>query len=294
MADFVNITKDTSTRFHPELDLHRLRTLHESLRNSSPDYRATLSAQIRAEIDATLNDNLAAIDYVIARDHDAPENSVPCDIFNFSHGETTDRTMSKLGGLPYWPAARPWPKNWRGKPLPFLGQINFRDSKDIVGELPGEILAMFVNAHNHVTSFWLNPTDEPLIAQDDIPPNQRLFGPRYGVIHRTYDIPGKSLAEEVGVNSNVESFLFDLKLGGRPWGHADSDSGRAPFLFQMKSPSEYEEFDNGEIGITMTWRSCKDWYWPFSQRAKEGTQTFELYWWAAHLKPSGMLRWSWV
>ncbi len=245
-------------------------------------------------MDASVDDNLATIDHLIARDHITPENAVPCDIFNFSHGETTDRTMTKLGGAPYWPAARPWPKSWRGKPLSFLGQINFCDSKDIVGDLPGEILAMFVNAQDNVTSFWLSPTDEPLIAQDDIPPNQRTFGPRYGVIHRTYDIPGKSLAEEVGVNSKVESFLFDLKLCGLPWGHTDIESGRAPFLFQMESPCEYEDFDDGGIGITKTLMWCKDWYWPFSKRAKEGKRTFELHWWAAHLKPNGNLRWSWA
>jgi hypothetical protein len=292
MGDYVNIAKDTSTRFHPEIDLQRLRAFHESLCDLRDPYLAKLSEETRAELSEFYANQLTAIDRVIARPNDTPPNAVPCDLVNFMHKDAPDRTMTKLGGLPYWPESRPWPKNWRGKPLSFLGQINFRDSTDIVGELPGEILVMFINAHDNITSHWLNPTNERLIAQGDVPAGQRIFGPMCGVFHRSYDIPGKTLAEEASVERGIESFLFDLKIGGIPWGHNRGRSSKTPFLFQMESPCE--QFDDDGCGFTMSMMTCQDWHWPFSKQANDQPRTFDLYWWAAHLKQNGKLSWSWA
>lgn len=293
-GEIPQIAKDTSTRFHPELDLGRLRAVYESFPDHSASFLATQTEESQAELMQSFADYVAAIDQVITRETALVPNAVSCDIINFSLGESEDRAMTKLGGVPYWPADRPWPKSWRGRPLSFLGQINFRDSLDIVGELPGEILVMFVNRYDSVTSYWLDPLDEALIARENIPDGQRIFGPQYGVIHRTYDVPGKTLAEEAEVSPGVESSIFDLKIGGLPWGHASSERGRARFLFQLESPSEIVEFDDGSVEFTLAGMTCTEWHWPFTKRADNEEPTFEMNWWAAYLRQNGKLRWSWA
>lgn len=68
--------------------------------------------------------------------------AVPTDVFIWALGEPEDRTVTKLGGLPYRAADQPWPMRG-GKPLAFLAQVNFTKSKDITGELPGDVLLIF-------------------------------------------------------------------------------------------------------------------------------------------------------
>ena len=60
-----------------------------------------------------------------------------------AEGEPTDRHVTKIGGLPYRPAKMPWPTGQDGTPMSFLAQINFANSKDLVGELPGDVLLVF-------------------------------------------------------------------------------------------------------------------------------------------------------
>ncbi len=288
MSNPVKFAKDTSTRFHPELDLARLRAFHESLSDSPASLLAEQPEDFRKETNDLFRENVVAIDHVIAMGDTAPSSSVPCDVLIFAPGETTDRSMSKLGGLPYWPASRSWPKNWRGKPLSFLGQINFRDSRDVVGDLPGGILVMFVNAHDRVSSFWFDTHDEPLIAEPDLPPGQRKFDPSYGVIHHTYDVPEGGIAESLGTREGVESSIFDLKIGGIPWGYKAAASEKEAFLFQMTSP--HEAFEDGRFGWTGV--AYTDWRWPFTKG--EESPKIELEWWAAYVKQNGKLRWEWV
>lgn len=69
--------------------------------------------------------------------------SVPTDVFVFGVGEPNRRDMTKIGGLPYRPAEKPWPCIPSGAPLTFVGQMRFTESKDIVGDLPFKVLLMF-------------------------------------------------------------------------------------------------------------------------------------------------------
>ena len=50
-------------------------------------------------------------------------HSVPTDVFVFGKGEPASREVTKVGGVPYWPAARPWPASRTGKPLTFVAQF---------------------------------------------------------------------------------------------------------------------------------------------------------------------------
>ena len=72
--------------------------------------------------------------------------AIPADIFVFSDEESADRTVTKCGGLPYWKKADPWPTNLDGVPMVFLGQINFDQSRGLVGTVPGNILTIFGDA----------------------------------------------------------------------------------------------------------------------------------------------------
>ncbi|NQT13137.1 MAG: DUF1963 domain-containing protein [Planctomycetes bacterium] len=71
--------------------------------------------------------------------------AVPVDVFVMATGEPRDRHVTKIGGLPYRPASKPWPKSQDRQPMTFLAQFCFADSKDLVGDLPGEVLLVFAS-----------------------------------------------------------------------------------------------------------------------------------------------------
>jgi len=85
--------------------------------------------------------------------------SVPTDVFVFGKGQPPRPECTHIGGDPFWPLGREWPTDASGKPYLFFGQINFADSKDLVGELPGDLLL-------NVPYPWLNVT-EPLGLWND-------------------------------------------------------------------------------------------------------------------------------
>lgn len=86
---------------------------------------------------------------------------VPVDMFLLSLGEAPHRDCTKIGGLPFWPRGRQWPKATAvalppfpmgptlprvtpaGAPLPFLAQFCFRESVDIIGDTPEDLLLLF-------------------------------------------------------------------------------------------------------------------------------------------------------
>ena len=69
---------------------------------------------------------------------------VPVDVFVWASGEPPEPYLTKIGGVPYRPADLDWPVNQYGRPLQFLAQFCFADSKDLVGDLPGDVLLAFV------------------------------------------------------------------------------------------------------------------------------------------------------
>jgi len=68
---------------------------------------------------------------------------VPVDIFVMADGEPAHRWVTKVGGLPYRPAAKPWPEDPDGQRLTFIAQFCFAASKDLSGDLPGDVLLAF-------------------------------------------------------------------------------------------------------------------------------------------------------
>lgn len=65
---------------------------------------------------------------------------------------------TKLLGAPYRPASAPWPQIGK-KDAFFLAQWYFGDSKDIVKDLPGDVLLMFVDASDFSSTLDPKPSN---------------------------------------------------------------------------------------------------------------------------------------
>lgn len=121
----------------------------------------------------------------LVREHISFGHAVPADVFLLGTGEAPSREWTKIGGLPFWPRDRPWPHGDTQKPLPFLAQFNFRDSLDIVGQLPGDLLVLFGDKDHPATivAKWQSSSyNGCLIGRDDMPiepVTARFYGTRW-------------------------------------------------------------------------------------------------------------------
>jgi hypothetical protein len=151
-----------------------------------------------------------------------PPGAVPTDIFVMALGAPPRRDVTKIGGLPYWPAARDWPRSEDGKPMTFLAQLSFVDSKDISGELPSDILAVFDRQDawwglesRDLHFEWVERTDEALVSA--VPRADEMPVACYGVIHRTFDLPLSAPRPTAYVPHVDPLWLIQAtKIGGMP------------------------------------------------------------------------------
>jgi hypothetical protein len=114
----------------------------------------------------------------------------------FVNGEPAERSVTKVGGLPYRAAGVPWPLTDAGQPMTFLAQFCFAESRDLFGKLPGEILLIFAEGRE---AYLPNPYDSSLrferyplglgnlIRAQEIPVVDWILRPYFGIIHRTND-----------------------------------------------------------------------------------------------------------
>ena len=184
--------------------------------------------------------------------------SVPVDAFVWAKGEPPDRHVTKFGGLPYRAAGVDWPWQY-GEPTTFLAQVYFGDSRDIVGETPGDVLLVFVppdvDAGATFVFEWQNLGLSNLVAQDHLPKPGFEFATCYGVRHRTLDysemIPDDAVRTVVspkwaGAESEGRFDEFALQLSRLP--HTKI-GGLAPFPW----PSWREELKSkGTLLATLT------------------------------------------
>lgn len=137
--------------------------------------------------------------------------AVPVDIFLWSIAPPEKPYLTKLGGVPHREAANEWPIIG-GKPLTFVSQFCFADSRDIVSDkLPGDIMLIFFadagsayeeTVHIEWSSLQLK---SPLTA--DKCPAPSFHVPRLsGHIYRTNEYPdSEDVFEQAGHN---QYYLF--------------------------------------------------------------------------------------
>lgn len=140
----------------------------------------------------------------------------PTDVFLFSQGKPPRRDLTQVGGLPYRPAGERWPVDPDGRPLRFFAQIRFRESRDLVPEVPADMLLLFCSQEvevDHWTFEWrnLDLRVETLAAADDCPALLEEFAGVYGHRCRIADVPE---AERPG--RWHASILSTIKIGGFP------------------------------------------------------------------------------
>jgi hypothetical protein len=129
----------------------------------------------------------------------------PTDIFLLATGRGDLRRGCGIGGMPYMRRGRPWPESQSGRPLPFVAQFDFADSRDIVGDLPGELLLLFgrPGSSESLVIRWETalPRDQ-LVQIDDIPIQPEISQFR-GVRWRTSSYPQCDDREYDGGNATL-------------------------------------------------------------------------------------------
>jgi len=115
----------------------------------------------------------------------------PTDVVVWAKGEPSNRSVTKVGGLPYRPAVALWPKDATGTPLRFVAQLCFADSRVLVPQLPGDILLVFgdddalLGEPERLLFEWWPIASEALLVE--MPFVDAPFAPFYAVLHRTED-----------------------------------------------------------------------------------------------------------
>jgi hypothetical protein len=198
--------------------------------------------------------------------------AIPTDVFVLGKGEAPRRDGTKFGGLPYWPADRPWPMDTDGYPCRFLAQFNFADSHDLFPSLPGEVLLIFT-CHDDwplmiplaVHFEWLPLGLEPIasISPELLDFPQAVF---YGAIHRTADYPD---ADSAGKLPRYETdrlrIIYGLKIGGWPYPIQDyyDDATCEKLLCQISvlgcTTGVPYPWVNQRAGVTSSSTDASDW-----------------------------------
>lgn len=136
--------------------------------------------------------------------------AVPADVFIMAKGEAPDRHVTKIGGLPYLPSGQPWPTDKKRNPLLFVGQVNFADSLDITGPLPGDVLLVFCEWEDRCFDgfqfIWQSVADVELTAADQLPTQPTELAPCHGHIFRTVNFPD---AKEILPSESEEYVLLE-------------------------------------------------------------------------------------
>jgi hypothetical protein len=237
----MRLTVSNSTKLHLEFDLAAAKELYAGVESEGGGGAAD------SPYDAHLTERLRDLHGV------RRGKPVPTDVFIWGKGEASRRDGTKVGGLPYWPADRPWPTDDDGIPDLFFAQFNFADSRDLFPDLPGDVLVMF--AEEDTDEFYYEPMrirfewlSLGLTPVDDFDPAWGVIksGPFYGVIFRTADYPTDDDGnenpcltaepeEEFGVDPSNLPILGATKIGGVPALIQEIGDRPGTFLCQLGS-----------------------------------------------------------
>lgn len=243
MTNNHRLIKSDSKKHHPELDFEALEAVYED----SPRTERLSGEQISGPFE------VYSVETLRDRHGVRVEPAAACDIFVLAKGEPEDRSLTKVRGIPYWPAQNAWPHSESQKPYRFLAQFNFADSQDLVGDIPGEVLLLLTpdvedwlqDAEDNLRYEWVSITEDDLVSHDDwnaIAGEDRTSW--YGVIHRTADYPaayeGEPSVYDRFLSMNVRQpynlpVVDAVKIGGVPHWIQGEDSPGGRFLCQLTS-----------------------------------------------------------
>ena len=173
---------------------------------------------------------------------------VPTDIFILNRGEPAQRAVTKISGVPYRAAGKPWPMAPSGTPMNFVAQFCFADSHDLFPALPADLLLVFIEGKeirvrhrrpgwnsNVIYEFmwgygdqrdsavafeWVSLGNIPLITQEEMPETPWNITPCYGTIYRTWDYPTADGFAYPDIAERIATTLEAMKIGGcypSPW-----------------------------------------------------------------------------
>lgn len=152
------------------------------------------------------------------RDDDLEKS--PTDVFVWASGDPADRLCTKIGGLPFWPRSENWPVDEHDRPLEFVAQLNFSDSRFLFDNLPGDLLLIFAGQDyqgaQSLQCRWVRSRSSVPIDPTDVPKSNHPLLPVYGVLHRTYDYPQSQTAFSRYKRSYLLSRIEGTKIGGFP------------------------------------------------------------------------------
>jgi hypothetical protein len=173
---------------------------------------------------------------------------VPVDIFVLSQGEPENRFATKIGGLPYRPADEPWPCSADGRSLALIAQFHFTNSRDIVGETPGDLLLVFGDdSDGFISSFhfeWQDLGIRNLITPAELPRDSMQIAPCFGNRCRMQSFPEAQLRTpwEKPQCHGKEVWTYRLI----PQFQA-TQIGRAPYIIQSNGRSPYDEDESSDV-----------------------------------------------
>lgn len=179
--------------------------------------------------------DLALVEQDLRQQQNSPGGLV--DVFVFELGEPEQRHVTKIGGLPYRPANLPWPEcpgtddpklapytQPAGTPMLFVAQFCFAGSRDIAGELPGDVLLIFVEddsfgSRPHYEWYPLGLSD--LVTAEQLPDRPSPFMTCFGHRCRMQEFQNRPLRA--------------TKIGGQPALDFDDAEVDGRFLCQLAS-----------------------------------------------------------
>jgi hypothetical protein len=140
---------------------------------------------------------------------------IDTDICVWNLGESPQREVTKIGGVPFWPSWEPWPESESGEPCTFVAQFCFADSTDLLPELPGDILVIYSEEddYSELQYYWLSLEDaDDLVDPDSIPSQRWSIQPCYAVLHRTADFPE---AKYASLEQYLDQYPYPFGLWSR-------------------------------------------------------------------------------
>lgn len=161
------------------------------------------------------------------------DKSCPADVFVIGIGEPDEPWCTRIGGIPFRPVGKIWPRDKGGNNMTFLAQFDFRQSMDLFSDLPGDILQVFTKEYripddmdpDFLRFEWLKRNEisncEKNMPEELEKPVPSFFGIRYRTVDY-HDDTGTASGIRNYINSEYPDEIatacrfFGLKIGGLP------------------------------------------------------------------------------